>query len=287
MSYRKKQIKQLITWVLLALLLWVWVQFIVFPKHQQHDIKAVTAPPSQQTDMAIRPKPSSFHLFGSSTETEIPLELLQAESSLDLIITGIIASNDPQLGRAYIRNQGEEKKFRVGDDVFGLATLDAIHDDYLVLRRGGGKQEKLSLSKGRQINTNRTNNTTQNNVNQAASTTRIANHIKKSSDWQDVLNQQKYDPNKIANMASKVSVIRDSQGQIAGLRVSQLAGADSLVKQGLRANDQIVAVNGVKISYQNMLTLQQQLTSSDQASVTVMRNGKQMNLNLNLSEFQQ
>lgn len=274
--------------MLLALLVWVWVQFILFPKHQNNDIEAASAPPTQFSTQAIKPKPSSYHLFGSSTETEIPLSLLQAESNLDLIITGILASNDPSSGMAFIRNrQSEEKKFKVGDDVFGLATLDSIHEDYLVLRRNGGKREKLSLSKNRLSTGNKpVVNSNKQSAEKAASSARIANHIKKPADWQQMVDGQKFDPNKIAQMASKVSVVRDGQGQITGLRVSQLAGASSLVKQGLRANDQIVEVNGVKIAMNNILELRQQLENNTSAQVTVLRNGKRINLNLNLSEFQ-
>lgn len=271
----------------MALLVWVWVQFILFPKHKNNEIEAVTAPPSNLPAQIARPQPSSYHLFGSSTETEIPLSLIQGETSLDLIITGIMASNDPEAGMAFIRNrQGEEKKFKVGDDVFGLATLDAIHEDHLLLRRSG-KLEKLSLSKNRLSTLNKPapkNN--QQDAQKAASSSRIANHIRKPENWQQMVDSQKFDPNKIAQMASKVSVVRDGQGQITGLRVSNLSGASDLVKQGLRPNDQIVAVNGVKIAMNNILELRKQLESGSSAQVTVLRGGKQLNLNLNLSEFQ-
>lgn len=274
--------------MLSALLVWVWVQFILFPKHKNSEIEAVTAPPSQLPVQVVRPKPSSYHLFGSSTETEIPLSLLQGESSLELIITGIMASDDTEAGIAFIRNtQGEEKKFKVGDDVYGLATLDAIHEDYLVLRRNGGKQERLSLSKNRLSTSSQPKTSTnQQDAQKTASSARIASHIKKPEDWQQMVNGQKFDPNKIAQMASKVNVVRDGQGQITGLRVANLAGAGNLMNQGLRANDQIVAVNGVKIAMNNILELRKQLESSSSAQVTVLRNGKQLNLNLNLSEFQ-
>lgn len=272
--------------MLLALLVFVWVQLILFPKHKQNDIQAVTAPSSQLFPQSQNLKPSSFHLFGSSSETEIPLDLLQAESSLDLIITGIFSSDDSSQGRAYIRSrQGEEKKFKVGEDVFGLAVLDAIHDDHLILSRGG-KKEKLSLSKNR-INSAPTAQKKSNKAGQnTASSSRIANHINQSSDWQDTLNKHKFDPNKIAKIASKVSVVTDAQGKIAGLKVSQMSGAGALMKQGLRSNDQITAVNGVKISYQNILELRKQLEGSSAANVTIVRNGKELTLNLNLSELQ-
>jgi type II secretion system protein C len=287
LSYYKKQLKQILIWVLLALLIWTWVQFILFPAHQPSDIQSAAAPPSLLPDTQLRPAPSTYHIFGSSTTSEIPLSLLQAESSLDLIITGIMASGTPNEGRAFIRNrQGEEKLFQVGDDVYGLATLDEIHPDHLILKRGNSSREKLSLSKGREINTLSHSPRTVDQPVHAAASSRIANHINSSSDWQNMLDEQKFDASKIQQMASKVNVIRDGQGRIAGLKVSQLSGNSSLIKQGLRANDQIVAVNGVKISSQNVLKLQQELTGKDQASVTVMRNGRQLNLNLDLKEFQ-
>lgn len=289
MSKYKQHLKQIITWVLLGLIVWLWVQFILFPKHKKTDIQAVTAPPLELSNSTQIPKLSTYHLFGSSTTTEIPLDLLQAESSLSLIITGIFASDDPKQGWAYIRSrQDEEKKFKVGEDIFGLAELDAIHEDHLVLKRAGGKVEKLSLSKNAlSSTTQKSKSENDEDAKRAASKARIANHINQSSDWQEKLNKQKYDPNKIRQLAGKVSIVKDGQGQIAGLRVSQLAGSHALVKQGLKSNDQIVSVNGVDISYQNMLSLQQQLQSSDNVSVTVLRNGRKINLNLNLSEFQQ
>ena len=287
MRKQTKQLKTITTWALLALLAILWLQFILFPVDSLQDMQAASAPPTELLTDSQRPKPSSYHLFGSSAVSEIPLNLMQSETSLDLIITGILSSNDPTQGRAYIKNnRGDEKKFKVGDDVFGLAKLSAIHEDHLILNRNG-RSEKLSLSKGHLLNTNKqsTKPAVNPNDSKAAAANRIASHIKTADDWQATLNQQKFNPNKIAQMAGKVSVVQDSQGRIAGLKVADLAGQSNLVKQGLRANDQIVSVNGVDISYQNIMTLQKQLESNDQVSVTVMRNGRKMNLNLNLSEF--
>ena len=289
MSKYKQHFKQVITWVLLGLIVWLWVQFLLFPKHQSNDIQAVTAPPTLLSDPTQIPQLSSYHLFGSSSTSELPLDMFQSESSLDLIVTGIFSSDDSKKGRAYIRNrQGEEQKFEVGDDVYGLAELAAVYDNHLILRRDGGKSEKLSMSKGAILSTATKpakDSAAISNKNEASSA-RIANHINQSSDWQEVLNKQKYDPNKIRQLAGKVSIVKDGQGNVAGLRVSQLASSSAMLKQGLKSNDQIVAVNGVDISYQNMLSLQQQLQSKDSVNVTVMRNGRKMNLNLNLSEFQ-
>lgn len=275
--------------MLLGLLVVLWLQFLLFPKHKSSTIEAVTAPPTQLKDRANLPRLSSYNIFGASTVTEVPLGLLQGESSLNLIITGILASNDAKQGLAYIKNtQGDEKKFKVGDDVFGLAKLEAIHAEHLILSRNG-KREKMSLNKGHDLNTRSSRSQTADSKSRVqknnSSSQRIAQHIK-GSDWQAALNQQKYDPNKIAQIAQNIKVVQDANGKVAGLRVSQLTSGSELMRQGLRANDQIVAVNGVEISYQNVLSIQSQLQSSSDVSVTVMRNGRRMNLKLNLSEFQ-
>ena len=270
--------------MLLLLLVLMWVQFLLFPKHKNKQIKTVTAPPSELTTSVERPPLSSFHLFGSNQTSELALSALQIETSLDLIITGIFASDDSDLARAYIRNrQGDEKKFKIGEDVFGLAELAEVHEDHVVLSRNQ-KKEKLSLSKGHAISTKKTNKN--NSMVRENASNRIANHIKSSSQWQEMLDQQKYDPNKIAQIVGNVSVVRDNQGQINGLRVSNLSSGNALIKQGLKRNDQIIAINGIDISSKNMLTLQSQLQNNDQANVTVLRNGRKLNVNLNLSEFQ-
>lgn len=271
----------------MLLLLLLWGQFILFPKHQAAAVQSATAPPTLATGITSRPAISGYHLFGDSATSETQLNLSTAgETGLDLIITGIFASSDSQHGLAYIRNTGgQEEKFEVGQKVFDLAELTAIYPDYVLLKRQG-QQEKLSLSKNRlQTDTRQPSNDSK-----AADNSTVADRnrqfINNGESWQETLNKTKYDPAKIAQIVGNVSVVHNSAGQIAGLRVSSLSGSEALVKQGLKRNDRITAINGVTISTENILTIKQQLEQNDQATVTVNRNGREISLNLNLSELQ-
>ncbi len=235
---------------------------------------------------SVRPKPSTYHLFGSSEVTETSMAAYDTESQLNLILTGIMSSNDVTTGMAYIRTtSGEEKKFKVGDDVFGLAKLTEIHDDFLILKRGQ-KKERLSLHKGVGIDTNpqfnqKTNKTNDTQLNN------IQNFVKKSDDWQQTLNQQKYDPNKIAHIVNNINVLQNSQGQITGFRVSAMSDNNMLLQHGLKPNDQIIAINGTSINNRNLLNLRSELSKASSAQLTLLRNGKKINLNVNFNDPQQ
>jgi len=282
----KKQVITFTTWALIVLAVVVWGQFILFPKHRGATIESATAPPNLVTQVSIRPPVSNYHLFGASKTTETAFNSSSAgETGLDLIITGTFASNQQQRGQAYIRQPGgDEKMFQVGDRVFNVAELSAVYPDYVLLSRNG-RQEKLSLSKNR-IQSNRSNSRQGRGTQNKVVTNRNQPSFSGASSWQEALNQTKYDPNKIAQLAGNVSVVRNNSGQIAGLKVSALTANDALKRQGLQSNDRILAVNGVAIANDNLFAIKQQLEQGDRAVVTVNRNGREISINLNLSELQ-
>lgn len=265
----------------------VWGQFLLFPKHLSGEIESATAPQKLSADIQSRPPLSGYHLLGSSATTETDLNpAITGETGLDLIITGTFASNEKEHGQAYIRQPGgDEKMFQVGDRVFNVAKLSAVYPDYVLLEHNG-RQEKLSLSKNR-IQSN-FGGSAPLNINQNQSDGGVQNPLTGGpQNWQEALNQTKYDPNKIAKLAGNVSVVHNNSGQIAGLKVSALSANDALMRQGLRSNDRIIAINGVAIAGDNLFAIKQQLEQGQSATVTVNRNGREIRLNLNLSEFQQ
>jgi type II secretion system protein C len=287
----KKQLYTLSTWALILIAVVVWGQFLLFPKHRGAKIESATSPASLVPQISVRPPVSSYHLFGASKTTEIALNpALAGETGLDLIITGTFASNTKQRGQAYIRQPGgDEKMFQVGDQVFNVAKLSAVYPDYVLLNRNG-RQEKLSLSKNRlqsnqQSNPQSSHTTNQNDSEAVDVAARNRQFINKGNNWQEALNQTKFDASKISKIAGNVSVVTNQSGQIAGLKVSALSASDALTRQGLQSNDRIIAVNGVAIANDNLFTIKQQLEQGERATVTVNRNGREISLNLNLSEF--
>lgn len=63
------------------------------------------------------------------------------DSTLDLFLKGIVATDDHQLGYAIIRDSDrQEFHFRAGDSVYGLAELEEIHVDRVIIRRNGHRE---------------------------------------------------------------------------------------------------------------------------------------------------
>jgi len=60
------------------------------------------------------------------------------DSPLDLSLKGVVATTDDQLGYAIIRSaDGQEFPFRAGDSIYGLAKLEQIHIDRVIIRNNG------------------------------------------------------------------------------------------------------------------------------------------------------
>ncbi|MCF6301129.1 MAG: PDZ domain-containing protein [Proteobacteria bacterium] len=284
----KNNMVNLSWWLLILLLVWLWLHFFLFGNASDDSFEPIANPSQNNSNQLSQSRISSYHLFGSSSITETSLNLGQFESSLDLVITGIMSSNDPHSGMAYIKSsQNLQKKFKVGDEVFGLATIKEIYSDYLILDHNN-KSEKLSLFKGRKLSTINNKRNKPRGKDNTLSKSQMSSHINTGDmNWQEMMKKQQFDPQKIANIVGNVSVVHNNLGQISGLRVSSLSENNALIKQGLRPNDQIVAINDVAISAANILTIRSQLENSNQVGVTVMRNGRKINLSVNLSEIKQ
>jgi len=60
------------------------------------------------------------------------------DSTQELLLKGVVATDDDQLGYAIIRSSDDQEfHFRAGDSVYGLATLEEIHVDRVIIRHNG------------------------------------------------------------------------------------------------------------------------------------------------------
>src|SRR5437762_1670923 len=92
---------------------------------------------------------TNAHLFGAAPA--LKQEGADApQTSMPLVLTGIIAGNDPQNGLAILgQNAQTAKVYAVGDGVPGGAKLHSVYNDRVVIDRDG-RLESLSLP--RQMN---------------------------------------------------------------------------------------------------------------------------------------
>ena len=130
------------------LVLWlVWLVANAAWQHFQPDPEpevTVAAPPSKVATPQRLPtdQMADWHLFGIADEqekTHVKRMLNAPETKLKLSLKGIVATDNRLDGYAIIQKPDkEELHFKVKDSVFGLATLEEIYIDRVILLRNGG-----------------------------------------------------------------------------------------------------------------------------------------------------
>lgn len=270
-------------WLLMGLIVLLWLSFFLTSSDQLSDASISPSDKFGQNKISSPVNIAQYHIFGSAQKLyDIPIS--QSQTSLDLILNGTMSNTDKSSGMAYISNvQGMQKKFKVGDKVFDLATLKEIHSNHVILSHNG-RDERLSLSDEDVIVTTTQRKKNAANKNQKPTFLKHLNGAQQKN-WQDMVAQQKYDPARISNIVSNINMVTDQSGAIQGLRVSNLAQGSALKKHGLKSNDIITEVNGKKITGKNMLTIKQTLTQNPNANITIKRNGKFQNIQVNLSDL--
>lgn len=148
--------EQAARWV--AVLLGVWVLYrsalLVWALVPAPELPA-PPPPTVAADRpaaAARPdvrRVAVWHLFGSAPQaaaavgSTAPIDA--PETRLNLVLRGVLSSDDPEEARAIIAEpNGTEKYFRVGSSLPGGAELKEIHADRIILLRAG-RPETLRL----------------------------------------------------------------------------------------------------------------------------------------------
>lgn len=282
---QQKRLISLLNAVVFLLIIWLWAKFALFNNGSQdfnviqtHSSYSVANTNPNQGSIA------QYHIFGSAEQLyEVPLS--QAQTSLDFTLNGTMSSTDANNGMAYISSvQGVQKKFKVGDKIFDLATLKEVYKTYVVIQHNG-KNERLELSESSQAqqSTTKPKKQTQTNKTKAAYMKHLNGN--QNRNWQQILDKQKFDPSKISNIAGNLNLVTNQTGNIKGLRVSNLASSDLLSKHGLKSNDIITAINGNSVSAKNMLSIRETLEKNPNATVTIKRNGKVQNIQINLNDI--
>ena len=284
----KNLILEIINWAIIGLIVFLWIKFTLFKDDnsnlQTNGVQVSNS--SFQSFSQLNDPIAKYHIFGS-TEVLYDVPIAQNQTSLNWTLNGTMSGGEGNQGVAYISNtQGVQQKFNVGDQIFDVATLEEVHKSYVSIRHNG-KLERLSLSE----NTNSANSSSRSNskslIQNKPATPSYMKHLNgaQQRDWQEVLDQQKFDPNKISSIVGNVNLVTNQAGQIQGLRVSNLADGNLLKKHGFQSNDIITAINGNRISGNNLTTIRQILQQNPNATITFKRNGKVQNIQVNISDL--
>jgi len=213
------------------------------------------------------------HLFGTVAEHASAGSAADAtQTSMQLVLTGIIAGKDPKVGFAIVgENATAAKVHAVGDNVPGGAKLHSVYSDRVLLDRNG-RLEYLTLphSNSAALNANPVQAAV---PNQNPAFDRVRRLITE-------------DPTALNDIMRNQPVLM--QGKLRGFRVYPGRNRQAFTRLGLRSGDLVIAINGTPLDDPARGDeIFRTIGSASEARVTVMRNGQQQDLSLNMSQVAQ
>ena len=221
----------------------------------------------------------SAELFGSAqkaTAKVAPVVVEDApESTLNYKLRGIYYSKDKELASAILQiNNKDTKFFRLGDEIDKQIYIKQINPDHILISRQG-RLEKLVLEKPRaNMKAARGGNNLRRGVNSAPAASRVLQSYKR-----------RYADNPMALAKRFQSIPVSENGRVIGYKLKALRGERLLTKLGLKKDDVFVAVNGIGLDkpFQALDALKS-LTTADDVSLTVLRNGNRQTFDFSLKQ---
>jgi general secretion pathway protein C len=237
--------------------------------------KLAMAPPPQVRNQSVDVAAiTNAHLFGAAPVQALPGQNAAnaPQTSMPLVLTGIISADDPQNGLAILgENAAAAKVYAVGDNIPGGAKLHSVFSDRVVIDRGGNLE---SLYLPRQL---------QGGSPPPPSTA--------AAPTQPALDRMRRlitdDPGLLADIMRPQPVFVGGK-QMKGFRVYPGRNRQAFNRLGLRPGDLVMAINGTPLDDPSRgQEIFRTLGSSSEAHITVMRGGQQQDLTLNIAQVAQ
>ncbi len=226
-----------------------------------------TAPLPQVSSRNLVDLPSILraNLFGQNLATGADAPT----TTMNLKLVLVFAESDEKLGLAALGpTPADIKVYKVGDQVPGGARLHAVYVDSVLLDRNGSI-ESLKMPP---------------RANFAASVVPQAAGPAPTASVERVQQIMRDRPDLLAQVMTRQAVIAD--GKLRGVRVYPGAREQAFTRLGLRPADLITAINGTQLDDQARSNeIFNSLGAAAEARVTVQRNGREQDLNLNLAEI--
>jgi len=214
---------------------------------------------------------TNAHLFGAAPTLKQD-GANAPQTSMPLVLTGIIAGNDPQNGLAILGPSAQVTKvYAVGDNVPGGAKLHSVYSDRVVIDRDG-RLESLSLP--RQMNAGNA---------PPPSSAALQNENPAIERMRRMISEQ---PGLLADVLRPQPVM--DHNRMNGFRVYPGRNRAAFTRLGLRPGDQVTAINGTPLDDRERgEQILRTLGSSSEARVTLIRQGQQQDLTLNIAQVAQ
>jgi general secretion pathway protein C len=214
---------------------------------------------------------TNTHLFGVAPTPAGAGDANAPQTNMPLVLTGVIAANDPRDGLAILGpSVATTKVYAVGDNIPGGARLHAVMSDHVLLERDG-RIEALALPR------------------QIAGGNAPLPSIS-AAPTQPVLERMRElvtrNPGIIGDIMRPEAVFAGGKQQ--GFRVYPGRNPEMFLQLGLRPGDLVTAIDGQPLDDPSRgEQILNALGSSSEARVTVLRNGQQQDLTLDLAAVEQ
>lgn len=207
---------------------------------------------------------ASAYLFGEQSATPQPQnQIINApETQLNLVLTGIVASNDEHGSRALIKTAANEQKpYEVGDDIANGVKLHAIYSNRVILDRNG-RFETLTLEQEKAGD---------NAISRSSPPTGVTPELARSLG--QAREQILQDPSRAAQYLRIQPERRN--GGLVGYRIYPGSNRALFQKAGLRPGELVTAINGQSLDNPSeSLKLLGNLSDASSVTVTLERGGQ-------------
>jgi general secretion pathway protein C len=259
------------TWILAAALgLQAGFIFLDLWGSMRHSTPAATPRPMVPRHNLDVTTITGAHLFGAALAPKQD-GANAPQTSIPLVLTGTIAGNDPQNGLAILGQSAQTAKvYAVGDNVPGGARLHSVYSDRVVIDRDG-QLESLALP---------------HQVTSTAPPPSAAAFSGENPSLERMRRMISEQPGLLADVMRPQPVM--DHGKMNGFRVYPGRNRMAFTRLGLRPGDQVTAINGTPLDDRDRgEQILRTLSTSSEARVTVIRNGQQQDLTLNIAQLAQ
>jgi general secretion pathway protein C len=208
------------------------------------------------------------NLFGTA-QVEAPVAGPAPETQLNLVLSAVFASADPEKGLAIIGESAQQTKvYSVGDTIRTGTRLHAVYPDRVILDRGGGL-ETLALPKRNLVAMAARPAPPQRQPN------RVIENLRRVAET---------NPTAFAEIVRPQPVF--ANGVQRGYRVYPGRNRQQFAKLGLQPGDLVLSINGTPLDDpQRGMEIFNTIGTSDRVQLTVERNGQSQELTLNTSQI--
>lgn len=229
-----------------------------------------------------------LNLFGVQSEApEAPAEQVTdaPQTSLNLTLTGVVASSIVEDAAAIIENKGTQMVYGLGEKIEGTnVTLHQVQNDRVIIKNGS-RNETLMLdgldyekaNKQRQRSTNRQRNMTPSNP---PPTQESATLSREAVEATAALREEP------ASFTDFISISpKSADGQLVGYQVQPGKNPSLFQSAGLQSGDVIVQINGYDLTdSQQTMTAMNELRSAQSIELTLDRGGEYLTVYLDMPE---